>query len=73
MQAWDVLTRCQGQVRAAGMGGATGLDMGVALRLAEIAGADLGTMIELLPAAEAGMVAGFAKARADVSEKDERA
>ena len=56
-----MLLRCQGQVRSAGMGGATGLDMGVALRVAEIAGADPAVMIELLPAAEAGMVAGYAK------------
>jgi hypothetical protein len=43
------------------MGGAIGLDLAAALRIAEIIGADLEAMVELLPAAEAGMVAGLAK------------
>ncbi|MFO1058495.1 MAG: hypothetical protein U1E53_16200 [Dongiaceae bacterium] len=42
----------------------TGLDLAVALRVAEIIGADPEAMLELLPAAEAGMVAGlFSRSR----------
>lgn len=60
-QAWDVAQRCAGQVRTAGMGGVIGLDLSVALRLAEIDGADMKAMATLLPAYEAGMVAGLRK------------
>jgi hypothetical protein len=47
----------------------TGLDLAVALRVAEIIGADPEAMLELLPAAEAGMVAGFATQRSAGGER----
>jgi hypothetical protein len=60
-QAWDISQRCAGQIRTAGMGQPIGIDLGVALRMAEVEGADPAVMTNLLPALEAGMVAGFAK------------
>ena len=55
-QAWDVLLRCSGQVRAA-PGAALDLDFGAAFAIGQALGYDLVALAELLPAAEAGMIA----------------
>lgn len=52
-----MLTRCGGQLRVAGMGGVTGLDLGVALRVGQALGYDDRALALLLPAVEAGAVA----------------
>ena len=54
-QAWDVLTRCAGQLRL-GQGAVIGLDLAAAFRLGEALGHDPGPLAELLPAGEAGML-----------------
>ena len=54
-QAWDILTRCAGQIRVIS-GAVIGLDMGAALGMGAAAGYDAGGLAELLPAGEAGMV-----------------
>lgn len=51
-----MIERCAGQLRVAPGGGAVGLDMGAALRLAEALGYAAAAAAELLPAAEAGLV-----------------
>ena len=57
-QAWDVLTRCGGQLRLAPNGAAViGLDLAAAIALATALGYDARGVAELLPMAEAGMVA----------------
>lgn len=53
--------RCAGQVRTAGMGAPIGLELGTALKVAEIDGADPKAMVTLIPAYEAGMIAGMRK------------
>jgi hypothetical protein len=55
-KAWDVLVACQGQLRLAPSGHVIGIDMDVALSLANARGYDLAVLSELLPAAEAGLV-----------------
>lgn len=53
-----MLTRCAGQLRFAPNGAAVlGLDLATALSLGSALGYDLGALAELLPAAEAGLVA----------------
>jgi hypothetical protein len=54
-QAWDILTRCAGQVRFL-PGAVVGLDLGAALGMGAAAGYDVAGLAELLPAGEAGMV-----------------
>ena len=54
-QAWDVLTRCAGQLRLAGTA-VVGLDLTAALMLADALGHDARAVAELLSAAEAGLV-----------------
>ena len=56
-QAWDVASKCAGQLRLAPMGGVSGLDFAAAFACGRALGYDLGALAELLPAAEAGMVA----------------
>jgi hypothetical protein len=57
-QAWDVAAKCAGQLRLAPMGGGViGLDFAAAFACAHALGYDLAALAELLPAAEAGMVA----------------
>ena len=58
-QAWDVVTKCAGQLRLSPTGGVSGLDLSAAFTCAHALGYDLGALAELLPAAEAGMVAAF--------------
>jgi hypothetical protein len=55
-QAWDVLLRCSGQIRAV-PGAALGLDFGAAFAIGQALGYDLVSLAELLPAGEAGMIA----------------
>lgn len=57
-QAWDVVTRCAGQLRLAPNGtAAIGLDLAAVISLATALGYDIRDVAELLPAAEAGLVA----------------
>ena len=57
-QAWDVALRCVGQLRLAPIGsGVSGLDLSAAFACGRALGYDLTALAELLPAAEAGMVA----------------
>jgi hypothetical protein len=55
-QAWDVLMRCSGQIRAV-PGAAIGLDFAAALAVGAALGYDAAALAELLPAGEAGMIA----------------
>ncbi len=56
-QAWDVITRCSGQLRLAPNGAVViGLDLTAAIALATALGYDVRGVAELLPAAEAGLV-----------------
>lgn len=52
-----MLVRCGGQIRTAAMGGVTGIDLGVAMRLGDALGYDAAALAFLLPMAEAGTVA----------------
>lgn len=55
--AWDVLTRCSGQLRLAPQGaGVIGLDLAAAIHLGRAAGYDEQALAELLPAGETGLV-----------------
>lgn len=54
-QAWDILTRCAGQLRVV-PGAVIGLDFGAALKMGAAAGYDAAGLAELLPAGELGMV-----------------
>jgi hypothetical protein len=55
-EAWDVLLACQGQSRLAPSGHVVGIDMSAALKLGAARGSNLAVLLELLPAAEAGLV-----------------
>ena len=55
-QAWDVLMRCSGQIRAV-PGAAVGLDFAAALAVGAALGYDAAALAELLPAGESGMIA----------------
>ncbi|MBK8211483.1 MAG: hypothetical protein IPK78_17575 [Rhodospirillales bacterium] len=56
-EAWDVLTRCSGQLRLAPNGSVViGLDLTAAMTLATALGYDARSVAELLPAAEAGLI-----------------
>jgi hypothetical protein len=55
-QAWDVLLRCSGQIRAI-PGAAVGLDFAAALAVGVALGYDAAALAELLPAGESGMIA----------------
>jgi hypothetical protein len=58
-QAWDVFGRGAGQLRLAPNGtGVLGLDLGALLALGIALGYEPAALAELLPAAEAGAVAG---------------
>lgn len=59
-QAWDVILRCSGQLRLAPNAGILiGIDLGTALAIGAALGYDPIALAELLPAAEAGLVAAF--------------
>jgi predicted outer membrane lipoprotein len=55
-QAWDVLLRCSGQIRAV-PGAVLGLDFSAAFAIGQALGYDHVALAELLPAGEAGMIA----------------
>ncbi len=56
-QAWDVLTRCSGQLRLAPNASAViGLDLAAAIALATALGYEARSVAELLPAGEAGLI-----------------
>lgn len=55
-QAWDLATRCEGQIRFSEMV-ATGLDFTAVLRLAAALGYDETAAAELLPSIENGLCA----------------
>jgi len=55
-QAWDVLTRCAGQLRVVGSS-VIGLDLTPMLGIGEALGHDRRALAELLPAGEAGLLA----------------
>jgi hypothetical protein len=57
-QAWDVTTRCAGQLRLA-PSIAIGIDMAAAMTMGAALGHDAYALAELLPAAEAGMITAF--------------
>ncbi|MBF0153259.1 MAG: hypothetical protein HQL64_05915 [Magnetococcales bacterium] len=54
--AWEMILSCQNQLRIAPSGHILGIDMNVALRMAEVRGWDLEILLELLPVAETGMI-----------------
>jgi hypothetical protein len=54
-QAWDILTRCAGQLRLV-PGAVVGIDLGAAMAVGAAAGYDPAGLAELLPAGELGMV-----------------
>jgi hypothetical protein len=62
-QAWDLAERLSGQLRVGPAGHVYGFDLGAGMELAAALGLDRQAMAELLPALEAGMVAGFAQRR----------
>ena len=51
-----MLQACLGQMRVTASGHVLGIDLGVALKIADARGADLAITSELLQAAEAGLV-----------------
>jgi len=57
--AWQLVQRGWRQLRAGGMGRPLGLDLGTLMRLGEADGLALAVLARLLPAAEAGMMAGM--------------
>lgn len=61
VEAWDVTTRCSSQLRVAPSGRVIGLDLGVVLTVGTALGYDGTALAELVPAVEAGLVAGLAK------------
>ncbi len=55
-EAWDVLLACQGQLRLAPSGHVVGIHLDAELGLAAARGYGISLLLELLPAAEAGLV-----------------
>lgn len=64
-QTWDILLHIAGQLRFAPGGAVVGLDMAVALKIAESLGYDTAAVADLLPEAEAGLLEGFARLRTE--------
>jgi hypothetical protein len=62
-QTWDILLRSAGQLRFVPNGSVLGIDMGVALKIAEALGYDITAVADLLPEAEAGLLEGLARLR----------
>jgi len=60
-----VLLRCAGQLRFAPGGAVIGIDLGLALTLAETLGYDIAAVADLLPDAEAGLLEGLARLRGE--------
>ena len=64
VQAWDIMERSAGQFRyllAGSKAIVTGLDMAGALAIAEALAYDTEAVADLLPACEAGAIAGFSE------------
>ena len=57
--------RIAGQLRFAPGGAVVGLDMAVALKIAEALGYDIAAVADLLPEAEAGLLEGLARLRTE--------
>ena len=57
--------RVAGQIRFAPGGAMIGIDLGPALTLAETLGYDVAAVADLLPDAEAGLLEGLARLRAE--------
>lgn len=66
-QAWDLMRKASGQLRLGGMGGVAGINIGVALKMAEALGYDTRAMAHLLPSGERGLVRALSPPR---DEKD---
>jgi hypothetical protein len=60
-----VLLRIAGQLRFAPGGVVTGIDLGAGLHMAEAMGYDAAAVADLLPEAEAGLLEGLARLRAE--------
>ncbi len=60
-----MLLRCAGQLRFAPGGTVTGIDLGTAMHMAEALGYDVAAIADLLPEAEAGLLEGLARLRAE--------
>jgi hypothetical protein len=63
-QAWDVLTRCSGQIRSV-PGAVIGIDFGAPFAVDHALGYNLVALAELLPAGEAGLAAALNERIAD--------
>jgi hypothetical protein len=61
-EARDVLLACQSQLQLAPSGHVIGMDMDAALKIGAARGCDLAVLSELIPAAEAGLVAALCAA-----------
>lgn len=59
--AWDVAIAGQAQVRVAPSGAVIGFDLPALLTLGAALGAEVADLAQLLPAIEAGLVAGLAR------------
>lgn len=55
-QTWDVLKRCQSQLRTIGMGTVIGLDMNAVISTSEALGYNTAAVAELIGFGEAGMM-----------------
>jgi hypothetical protein len=64
-QTWDILLRIAGQLRFAPNGAVLGIDMGIALKIADVLGYDITALADLLPEAEAGLLEGLARLRTE--------
>jgi len=69
-QAWDVLLRIAGQLRFAPGGAVTGIDLGVAMHMAEALGYDVAAVADLLPDAEAGLLEGLKNQKAELARNN---
>ena len=54
-EAWDVALKCAGQLRMTQFA-VIGIDMGAALKIAEVLKHELASTAELLPSCESGMI-----------------
>lgn len=60
---WELIQRCKGQLRMAGMGGVIGFDLGAIFAAADAMGLERDIALALLPGAEFGMREGIAVLR----------
>ncbi|WP_085442246.1 DUF7697 family protein [Magnetofaba australis] len=64
---FDVVLACQSQLRVAPSGQVLGLDMSVALQMADAMGLERGAAAELLPWAEVGLREALKEAQSSLS------